>query len=472
MEVSIDLGVVILYALLILSFGWIGMRRIKNKDDFLVAGRNLGSGFYTGTMAATVLGGAATIGSVRLGYLYGISGLWLCATLGLGIMGLSWLLAKPLLRLRVYTVTQVLERYYSPATRNASAVIMLVYALMIGVTSTIATGTILAVIFDLPFITGIILGGGLVVLYATIGGMWSLTLTDMIQFIIMTVGLVFILLPASVYNAGGWSAMTQQLPDAFFSFSNIGYDTILTYFLIYFLGVFIGQDIWQRVFTARSEKVAKRAGMLSGLYCILYGIAMAVIGMAARLVLPELDAPDTAFAAMINEVLPVGLRGLVIAASLAALMSTASAGLLAASTTVAQDLWPLLRGKHHRDSDSVTLNRVFTLLFGLLMLAIAPTIGDVISALTMAYNLLVGGMLIPLIGGIFWKRATTRGAIVSMATGAITASVFMLKDGLLANTPIYFSLSIGLITFIVFSLTDPNPRRTSVVPTPSPVSGE
>ena len=54
MEVSIDLGVVILYALLILSFGWIGMRRIKNKDDYLVAGRNLGSGFYTGTIAATV----------------------------------------------------------------------------------------------------------------------------------------------------------------------------------------------------------------------------------------------------------------------------------------------------------------------------------------------------------------------------------------------------------------------------------
>ena len=287
----------------------------------------------------------------------------------------------------------------------------------------------------------------------------------------MTIGLVFILLPASIYNAGGWEAMTHQLPDAFFSFSNIGYDTILTYFLIYFLGVFIGQDIWQRVFTAKGENVAKRAGVLSGLYCILYGVAMAMIGMAAKLVLPELDAPDTAFAAMINEVLPVGLRGLVIAASLAALMSTASAGLLAASTTVAQDLWPLIRGKKHRESDSVTLNRVFTLLFGVLMLAIAPTIGDVISALTMAYNLLVGGMLIPLIGGIFWKRASTRGAIISMASGAITASVFMIKDGLLANTPIYFSLAIGLVTFIVFSLSDPNPRSHDT-PIPSTVSGE
>ena len=85
-------------------------------------------------------------------------------------------------------------------------------------------------------------------------------------------------------------------------------------------------------------------------------------------------------------------------------------------------------------------------------MAIALVVNDVISALTLAYNLLVGGMLVPLIGAIYWKRATTAGAICSMSLGFITALVFMFKDGLDANTPIYYSLGVALISFIVVSL--------------------
>jgi len=90
-------------------------------------------------------------------------------------------------------------------------------------------------------------------------------------------------------------------------------------------------------------------------------------------------------------------------------------------------------------------------------LAIALLVNDVISALTLAYNLLVGGMLIPLIGAIYWKRATTAGAITSMTLGFVTALAFMLKDGLDANTPIYYSLAVGLVSFVVVSLVSPRP---------------
>ena len=86
---ALDLIVVLLYATGMIALGWYGMRRAKTRDDYLVAGRNLGPGFYLGTMAATVLGGASTIGTVRLGYVYGISGFWLCGAIGLGIVGLS-----------------------------------------------------------------------------------------------------------------------------------------------------------------------------------------------------------------------------------------------------------------------------------------------------------------------------------------------------------------------------------------------
>ncbi|AVO55167.1 sodium:solute symporter [Ectopseudomonas mendocina] len=455
---ALDLFVVLLYVAAMLTLGWYGMRRAKTREDYLVAGRNLGPGFYLGTMAATVLGGASTIGTVRLGYVHGISGFWLCAALGLGIVGISLFLAKPLLKLKIYTVTQVLERRYNPTARHASAVIMLVYALMIAATSTIAIGTVMQVLFGMPFWVAILVGGGIVVAYSTIGGMWSLTLTDIVQFMIMTVGLVFILMPLSISEAGGWDALVATLPSSYFSFTSIGWDTIVTYFLIYFLGIFIGQDIWQRVFTARSERVARVAGTAAGLYCVLYGLAAALIGMAAKVLLPELDNVNNAFASIVQHSLPDGIRGLVIAAALAALMSTASAGLLAASTTAAQDLWPLFGG---RDEDGdVHKNRAFTLLLGIVVLAISLVVSDVISALTLAYNLLVGGMLVPLLGAIYFKRASTFAAILSMLLGSLTAALFMFLDGLDANTPIYYSLAVGTTTFFVASLLS---RRSATV---------
>lgn len=170
--------------------------------------------------------------------------------------------------------------------------------------------------------------------------------------------------------------------------------------------------------------------------------------------MPDLANPNNAFAEMIKSTLPDGIRGLLMAAALAAMMSTASAGLLAASTTLTEDLLPRLRGGKQ---SSLGINRLFTLLTGLVVLGIALAVNDVISALTLAYNLLVGGMLVPLIGAIFWKRATTAGAITSMSLGFVTVLVFMLKDGLEANTPIYYSLSAGLVSFVLVSLCSRRP---------------
>jgi len=445
---TLDLWVIGLYVFAMLALGAWAVKRTRTREDYLVAGRNLGPGFYLGSMAATVLGGASTIGSVRLGYLHGISAFWLCATLGLGTLGVNLLLAKPLLKLKIFTVTQVLGRRYTPATRQASAVIMLAYTLMLTCTSVIAIGTIFQVLFDWPFGLAALAGGAVVVLYCSLGGMWSLTLTDIVQFLIMTIGLVFILLPLSISEAGGWQTMMNQLPESMFSFTGIGGDTIVTWFLIYFLGIFIGQDIWQRIFTARSTRVARGAGSFAGVYCILYGLAMAFIGMATRIILPDLDNANNAFAAIVQHSLPAGLRGLVIAAALAALMSTASAGLLAASTTLSQDLLPVV-WKDVQRSSSVQLNRFTTFVLGIVVLGISLLIQDIVGALTVAYNLLVGGMLVPLLGALFWKKASTRGAITSMVLGATTVVALMIKDGILANTSIYYGLTVSLISFLM-----------------------
>lgn len=199
----LDLLVVTVYALGMLALGWWAMRRAKSTEEYLVAGRRLGPGLYIGTLSAVVLGGASTVGTVKLGYTYGLSGLWLCGTLGLGIMVLNLALAKPLARLKLYTITELLEQRYTPAAKTVASAVMLAYDLMIAVTSTIAIGTLVTVIFGVPSWIGVLIGGAIVVVYATSGGMWSLTLTDMVQFVIMTIGMVFLMLPLTIHYAGG-----------------------------------------------------------------------------------------------------------------------------------------------------------------------------------------------------------------------------------------------------------------------------
>lgn len=441
----LDYVVIVAYFAVMIGAGLVGMRRAKDRDDFVVAGRRLGYGFYAGTLSAVVLGGASTIGGVRLGYLYGISGMWLVFMLGLGIVVLSVFLSTRLTSLGAYTVSEVLGRRYGASSRVIGGLVMVAYDLMVAVTATLAIGTVFDVTIGVPRVPAILIGGVIVVVYSALGGMWSITLTDVIQFGIMTVGIFAVLLPVSVHRAGGWSGLQDSLPDSYFDIGSIGAGTIVTYFLIYFFGIIIGQDVWQRVFTARSSEVAKRAGLFAGLYCMLYAVVGAVIGATAQALLPGLSNPDDAFAEVTREVLPVGLVGLVLAAALAAVMSTASACLLAASTILSNDVV----GK---GTGSIARDRLFTVGVGAVMVLLAVAVQDVVGALTVAYNLLVGGLLVPVLGGLLWKRATSLAALTSMAAGSVVVVYFMITRGMLANEPIYWGLTTSAVVFLVVSL--------------------
>lgn len=447
----LDYVVIVLYFVVMLAAGWWGLRRARNKEDFLVAGRRLGPAFYMGTLAAVVLGGASTIGGASLGYEYGISGLWLVMMLGLGILFLSLALSRRLSQLGVYTVAEMLELRYNAAGRVIGGVIMVAYDLMVAVTATIAIGTVGDVILGVPRVPAVILGGGIVVVYTVLGGMWSITLTDLLQFIVMTVGVFFVLLPLALARTGGLDGLRQALPADYFDLTAIGGQTIFTYFLIYFFGMIIGQDIWQRVFTARDPRVARNGGVAAGGYIAVYGVAAALIGTTAKALYPDLEVSDNAFAAVTAGILPTGLKGLVLAAALAAVMSTASATLLAASTIAANDIYARFvptRGQ----IGSVALNRAFVLGGGVLVILLSVVVRDVVGALTIAYNLLVGGLLVPIIGALFWRRAGAAGALASMAVGSLTVIALMLAKGMFANEPIYYGLIASAITFVVVSL--------------------
>ncbi|GGN07749.1 hypothetical protein GCM10011578_032360 [Streptomyces fuscichromogenes] len=161
--------------------------RAASKSDFLVAGRRLGPLMCTGTMAAV----------------------------GLGLLALSVFFSARIARLRVYTVAEMLSLRYGDAASVISGLVMGVYTLMLAVTSTIAYASVFDVLFDVPRWVAVGVGGTIVVGYSALGGMWSITLTDMVQFVVKSLGVLVMLLSIAVVRAGGFGAVADRLPHGY-----------------------------------------------------------------------------------------------------------------------------------------------------------------------------------------------------------------------------------------------------------------
>ena len=458
-----DLAIIVIYLAAMVAFGWWGKSRTSDSADFLVAGRRLGPVLYTGTMSALVLGGASTVGGVALGYEFGLSGAWLVAAIAFGVLALSLFFAGRIQRLRIYTVAQMLELRYGVGATAASGLVMVAYTLMLAVTSTMAYATVFNVLFGTDRWLSVLIGGAIVVIYSAIGGMWSITLTDMVQFALKTIGVFFLLLPFTWSHAGGLDGIKQRAGDSVFDLGAIGTGTIITYIVVYTFGMLIGQDIWQRVFTARSPQVARWGGTAAGVYCLLYGVAGALIGAAASTFMTVENRNDV-YATIAQSILPVGVSGLVLAAAVAAMMSTASGALIATATVARTDVQPLLarlvgrtpaavQDEAENPEHDVRANRAYVVVIGIAVVVISSLLSDVVSALTIAYDILVGGLLVPILGGFVWRRGTGAGAVVAMATGTVATLATMAAVGdVLANEPVYAGLVVSAAAYVLVSL--------------------
>jgi SSS family solute:Na+ symporter len=145
----------------------------------------------------------------------------------------------------------------------------------------------------------------------------------------------------------------------------------------------------------------------------------------------------------------------VLAAALAAVMSTSSGALIACATVANNDIWSRLRGLTRRsgeDHDEVGGNRAFILIMGVAVIGTAIALNNVVEALTVAYNLLVGGLLVPILGGLLWKRGTVQGALAAVIVGGLAVIGLMAGYGILANEPVYYGLLASLVAYVAVSL--------------------
>jgi SSS family solute:Na+ symporter len=450
---SIDYGIIIIYFLIIVGVGVFSIKFTKNKEDFLVAGRRLPFFMYFGCMCALAIGGAATIGSSKWGYKVGISGIWLNGSIGIGIILLGILVTSKLSKMKAVSINQVFGANYGPRAELFSSLITFIYTLMLSVTQVIAIGTLLNSMLGWPLITSTILGGSIVIFYTFVGGMWSVTMTDIIQFVVMTIGVIILAPFFSVAKAGGLNHVISSLPPTHFSLTNIGWEMILTYLVLFVPGLLVGQDIWQRVFTAKDEKVARTGSIAAGVYCIIYGLAAVLIGACVFVVFPNLENPQTAFATGVINFLPTGVKGFVLAGALSAIMSTASGTILASSTILYNDIYDKYITKGKKAEKALLANRVCAIIIGGITMVIALGIKDVLVSLDLAYAYLSGCVCVPLIASFILKRFNPNAGLASIASSFVVVTGLFFKFGITSNYPILAGIVVGLVVYGVVNST-------------------
>lgn len=434
------LTLVVIYLLVTIGIGLWAARNVKNSADFAIAGRHLPLYMIVTTTFATWFGSETVLGIPAKFVQSGLGGV-IEDPLGAGscliLVGLFF--AAKLYKMTLLTISDFYrERYGRGVEIACSLVIILSY---LGWVS--AQVTALGLVFHLlsgeaiSVPVGMLIGTASILAYTLYGGMWSVAVTDFIQMIILVVGLSVIAVFASGQAGGADKVIALAvsrdlfdfLPEA--SFSKIAF--FIGAALTMMLGSIPQQDVFQRVMSANSITAATRGPVIGGICYILFAFVPMFLVTSALIIMPEeaqrllQEDPQHILPRLVLDRMPFVMQVLFFGALLSALKSCASATLLAPSVTFVENI---LGQWHTRRTDAQRLlaMRITVLVFSALVCLYAiksqgTSIYEIVSG---AYQVTLVGAFTPLVFGLYWRRATTQGAVWSIGMGVLTWLAFLM----------------------------------------------
>ncbi|AFV12227.1 sodium:solute symporter [Thermacetogenium phaeum DSM 12270] len=457
------LTVLIVYVIFVLAIGiWAG-RYNKSMTDFLLAGRRLGLLLATFTLTATYFGGGYFLGLSSYAYDHGWVALWQAIGGGLGFILVAFVAFK-MRDLAFYTVPDYLEHRYGGKTiRVLSALLSLIALVGILGAQVLATRAVLAMV-GVESNIGLILAALIFVGYTVVGGLWAVTLTDFVQVSIAALGAVIAAVVA-VSRAGGYQSLVatvtaQGVGEGFFTWSGGDISLVMWLTLPMMMYTLIGQDVYQRLFATKDGKTARTAGILSGLAIVVICIFTVLIGLAAKAIFPDLADSSQAATTVISSFFHPVMAGIILAAVMAAIMSTADSILTAGTSHIIRDFYMEVFGVKEEGNEKrlLALSRLWTLILGVGSIFFALAIPSIIDILNYSYFLYTGGVFVPVVGGILWKRATRQGAVAGLLVGAAMAVIGLITKLNVWGIPVeIYSGIVSAVVFIIVSLATRQP---------------
>lgn len=451
---------IILYLVISVVIGLYAASRVHNTADYAVAGRSLPLAVVIATTFATWFGSETVLGvSARFvtGGLGAVVEDPFGASMCLVLVGLFF--AYKLYQRNLITLGDYYRQRFGRAIEViCSSIIIISYLGWVAAQIT-ALGLVFSLLTQgaMSMTLGMVIGTAVVLVYTLYGGMWSVALTDFVQMIVIAVGLIAIAWFAADLAGGAGKVVDYAIREGKFQFFPEGGVKEWTFFIAAAITMMLGsipqQDVFQRVMSSKNVKIAQRGPVFGGLLYLLFAFIPMFVVTSAVLVMPETaqtllkDDPQKVLPTLVMEHMPLMLQVAFFGALLSAIMSTASATLLAPSTTFVENI---LRNLRPGMSDAQTLKamRISVLVFTgcVLLYAISLQGTSIYEMVSGAYQVPLVGAFVPLVAGLYWRGATTQGAIASTTLGLGTWLLFVLFPALSAAFPQQLA---GLLAAIV-----------------------
>ena len=442
MNTAIIIVIMIIYMAAMLYIGWLGSKNSKSMTDFLTAGRKGKLYMVAGSYLGAHVGTGIVVGGATYGAKYGIGGMWYGIGAALSFILFGFFCAKWAYENKYLTIPAYFRDRYKTAGKGITivwSVLSIAVALSTLTGQVIAGKSLFAYMGINPFI-GCVLSMIVIYLYCSASGMWGVMMTDFWQCVVILVGLVATLF--AIFGKGG-SEVINGLDPKFFKAVPFDAKTLLFMVLPTALYGLTGGANMQRTASAENVKVAKKAPLIGGILVACFTLLPVLIGMYGIGKYPDADPSSIIFEVIVNELNPV-LAGLMLAAVVAAIMSTCDTTIMTIVTSAIYDAYGnVIAPKFGLKNDDKALKNAskgLTVFLCILAVFGAFVSNDIISTMATGYTMFAAGGLVPFVFARLWKKGTSEAAVASMIVGMgvallNTLKVISLVNGLLCVIP-------------------------------------
>jgi SSS family solute:Na+ symporter len=437
----IDGSIVGLYLFATMAAGLAMRRYVRKVDDFLVAGREMDVFLGIASLAATEFGIVTCMYAAENGYRYGFAGSTpgICMAAAMLVVGVTGFCIKPLRDSGVITIPELIEKRFGPRIRWASGVVIVLGGLLnMGVFLRVG-GEFLVLVAGLDvkhletMMTILLIG---VAVYTILGGMLSVLITDFLQFVVMSAGLIAVTI--LILSKTSWQIMVETVEKNFgaggfnpFVNPDLGWGYVVFNSILNFAVVLTWQTTIARVLAARDTETGRKVYTRTSFFFVCRFLIPGVWGIAALATIGHVDNTLHAMPRYLATTVPVGLMGLLIAAMLAADMSTDSSYMLTWGSVIYNDILAPFRRRPWPERTGILVNRCIVALIGVFLLLYGlwyPLKGSLWSYLTQTGTIYLASMSVLLIACCYWPRANSWGAAASIIVSAAIPITYLVLE--------------------------------------------
>jgi SSS family transporter len=458
------------YFLVVFAIGWYSLRATRSETDYWIAGGNLG--WFTGgaTMAATHTSAGTFVGTIGVMYTAGWSFGWVLLSIPLSYWFMVAVLAPRFTRQKELTLPAFIEtRYYGKGIRGLAAGIILIATVVYIQAQIVAGGLIANTVFGVPTTVGMVGFTAILLIYTVIGGMVAVVYTDAFQLVVMGLGAVFAVPLAlrQVDGLGGLLSLAESAHPLVFTWETMPAVLLLTMSLSFFLGGIATPEKLIRLYAMKDMPTIRR-GILFAIVMILgLNLLVFVLALSAVVLFPELPTGDLAMPMVATAVLPATLGAVMLAAITAAMMSTVDSLLIVAGSALSVDIYQNLIHPEVSQSRRLWVDRIGILVVGsvpVVLLLSGVGQGDLVQFIVLLFTaLMAAGFVMPVVGGVVWRRATKEGAAASMVGGVAVTFAWELL-GSPSIEPVLPGFLASAALFVIVSLLTAPPPASALEP--------